>query len=230
MVIEINGKKVFDTLEEIIDPRHTAIIVVDVQNDFCSEGGYFHKVLGSDLSTINRMIPRLIRFIGEARDYGMMIVFIQNTRLRNHKSDSPSWLLQQMKLGGGVPQYTIERTWGQDFVEGLQPLDGEPMVKKFRWSAFVNTNLDRILRSNNIKSLVITGVVTEGCVESTVRDASFHDYYVVVVRDCVASTDKERHEASLRFISWRWDVVNSNKIISVWKTRDKEELNRRKTK
>ena len=221
MVIEINGKKVFDTLEEIIDPRHTAIIVVDVQNDFCSEGGYFHKVLGSDLSMIKRLIPRLIQFIGEARDCGMMIVFIQNTRLRNHKSDSPSWLLQQMKLGRGVPQYTIEGRWGQDFVEGLQPLEGEPTVKKFRWSAFVNTNLDRILRSNNIKSLVITGVLTEGCVESTVRDSSFHDYYVVVVRDCVASTNKERHDASIKFLSWRWDVITSDEVIEILENPDK---------
>jgi nicotinamidase-related amidase len=90
------------------------------------------------------------------------------------------------------------------------------VVKKHRSSAFVHTNLDKILRVNGIETVIVCGVVTQGCVESTVRDASFYDYYVVLVEDCVATTSHQLHEASLLVMKSRYDVVAAEALISFW--------------
>ena len=90
------------------------------------------------------------------------------------------------------------------------------MVKKYRSSAFWGTNLDLLLRSNGIKSLIVAGCTTEGCVESTARDALFNDYYVVVVEDCVASDDRAQHEASLLLMRHRFDIATAEEVLRVW--------------
>ena len=92
----------------------------------------------------------------------------------------------------------------------------EPIVKKHRSSGFVGTNLDLILRSNRIETTVVIGVMTEGCVESTARDAAFYDYYVVLTPDCMASDVLAWHEASLTTMSGRHDVVPGREIRQLW--------------
>ena len=89
-------------------------------------------------------------------------------------------------------------------------------MKKYRSSAFWGTNLDLLLRSNGIRSLIVTGCTTEGCVESTARDALFNDYYVVVVEDCVASDDPAQHEASLLLMRHRFDIATAEEVLGVW--------------
>ena len=91
------------------------------------------------------------------------------------------------------------------------------MVEKFRPDAFHGTNLDLLLGAGKIETVVVLGVVTEGCVESTVRAASYHDYYVVVVKDAVASTNAELHEGSLRLIQARYPTHDSGEILQVWR-------------
>ncbi len=212
---EMYGKKVYDTLGEIVNPRHTALIVIDVQNDFCSPEGQFNKG-GLEISTLQKMVPNVIKFIGEARKAGIRVVFIQNTTLRNGLSDSPAWLHFKSKASGVAPEYTIEGTWGHRFCDGLNPRDDEPVIQKHRSSAFVNTNLDLVLRSNGIESIIITGCVTHGCVLATARHGAFLDYYVVVVKNCVDSNSARLHEAALRIMESRLDVVTSEEILNEW--------------
>ena len=90
------------------------------------------------------------------------------------------------------------------------------MVKKYRSSAFWGTNLDMLLRANGIESLVVTGCTTEGCVESTARDALFNDYYVVIAEDCVASDDRAQHDASLLLMRHRFDIARSEDVLAIW--------------
>ena len=89
-------------------------------------------------------------------------------------------------------------------------------MRKYRSSGFWGTNLDMLLRSNGIKSIVVTGATTEGCVESTARDGLFNDYYVIVPEDCVASDDAAQHDASLLLMRHRFDVVPSGEILGRW--------------
>jgi nicotinamidase-related amidase len=111
---------------------------------------------------------------------------------------------------GEVWAFTVEGTWGAEFVPELTPAPDDLVVSKFRSSAFHETNLDLVLRSNGIKTVLVCGCTTEGCVESTVRDAGFHDYLAVVISDCVGSDVPELHSASMFVMSsYRADVIDS---------------------
>ena len=212
---EICGKQVYDSLGEIVNPKHTALVVVDVQNDFCSPDGHFAE-RGLDMSMFEEMMPNVLKLVEEARKAGVMVVFIQNTTLGQGRGDSPAWLRFKSKVSGVVPEYTMEGTWGQEFCTGLEPRAGEPIVKKHRSSAFVTTDLDLVLRSNGIESIIITGTVTHGCVLATARHGAYHDYYVVVAKDCVAGTSRELHEAAMKIMENRLDVVSSQEILKEW--------------
>ncbi len=221
-MITIENKVVYTTLTELVSPKHTALIVVDMQNDFCKEGGAFDR-LGIDISMYPAMLPRLSRLLVGAREVGVKVIYIQMTVLSNRMSESPAQIRFNMRLhldSHGATQpllYAIEGSAGQEIVAELAPEPGDLIVRKYRSSGFWGTNLDLLLRSNGIETVVVTGCTTEGCVESTARDALFNDYYVVLPEDCVASDDPRQHEASLFLMRHRFDVVLSDEILSIWK-------------
>ncbi|MGA7989541.1 MAG: isochorismatase family cysteine hydrolase [Candidatus Dormiibacterota bacterium] len=113
-------------------------------------------------------------------------------------------------------RYTVPGTPGHAFVRELAPSGSEIVVRKYRSSAFWGTNLEMLLRSNGIKTVVVGGCTTEGCVESTARDAMFNDLYVVIAVDCVASDDRAQHEASMLLMRHRFDMATSADISTVW--------------
>jgi ureidoacrylate peracid hydrolase len=220
-VIEVDGKQVFTELSELVDPAHTALVVVDMQRDFCVPGWAFDK-LGVDISMYPPMVPRLARLIEGARAARVPVVYIQMTVLPNRASESPAQIRFNLRLhlashGEGEPlQYTLDGSEGQAILDELAPVEGDLVVKKYRSSGFWGTNLDLLLRSNGVQSVVITGCTTEGCVESTARDALFNDYYVVVAEDCVASDDREQHDASMLLMRHRFDIASTDEILGVW--------------
>jgi nicotinamidase-related amidase len=220
-VIEIEGKQVFTTLAELVDPRHTALVVVDMQRDFCIPGGAFDK-LGVDISMYPPMIPRLARLIDGARASGVPVIYIQMTVLPGRRSESPAQIRFNLRLHLGADgvveplSYTPDGSVGQEVIPDLAPQDGDWIVKKYRSSAFWGTNLDMLLRSNGIESIVVSGCTTEGCVESTARDGLFADYYVVIPEDCVASDDRVQHDASLLLMRHRFDLASSEEILGEW--------------
>lgn len=221
-MITIENKVVYTTLAELVDQRHTALIVVDMQNDFCKAGWAFDR-LGIELSMYPPMLPHLSRLLAGARGIGVPVIYIQMTVLPGRISESPAQIRFNMRLhlaSHGATQpllYTIEGTPGQEIIEELAPEPGDLVVRKYRSSGFWGTNLDMLLRSNGIETVIVTGCTTEGCVESTARDALFNDYYVVLPEDCVASDDPRQHEASLFLMRHRFDVVSSGDILSTWK-------------
>jgi nicotinamidase-related amidase len=219
-VIEIDGKQVFTELAELVDPAHSALVVVDMQRDFCQTGGAFDR-LGVDISMYPPVIPRIARLLQAARGAGVQVIYIQMTVLPGRKSESPAQIRFNLRMhlaqtAGEALGYTTDGSPGQEILPELAPADGDLVVKKYRSSAFWGTNLDLLLRSNGIKSLIVTGCTTEGCVESTARDALFNDYYVVVVEDCVASDDAAQHEASLLLMRHRFDIATAREVLGVW--------------
>lgn len=221
MIIEVEGKIIPTTIAELIEPKSTALLVIDVQNDFCASGGITdsHTKLPKEYAP---MISTISSLINGARDSGALVVYVQNTFLPNLRSHSPAWLRWVAKAHGisdykHLPQLTLEGTWGHDFVDEIKPLPNDIVIKKHRASAFIGTDLDMILRSNGIKTVVLVGVVTPGCVESTARDASFFDYFVVVVEDGVGCPRADLHEASMTLLTWRFDVISSSEVLSMWR-------------
>ena len=219
-MIEIEGKQVFTELSELVDPAHSALVVVDMQRDFCHPGGAFDR-LGVDISMYPPVIPRIASLLQGARAAGVQVIYIQMTVLPGRKSESPAQIRFNLRMhlaeaGGEALGYTADGSVGQEILPELAPVDGDLVVKKYRSSAFWGTNLDLLLRSNGIKSLIVAGCTTEGCVESTARDALFNDYYVVVVEDCVASDDRAQHEASLLLMRHRFDSATAEEVLGVW--------------
>jgi nicotinamidase-related amidase len=213
---EVNGKLVCESLAEVVDLRRTALLVVDVQNDYCAPGGALERE-GGDISMTRAVVPNVIRMVDAARRHGVKVVWIQQTSLPGGASDSPAWIYMKRRNGLHADR-CVDGTWGQRFVDGLRPEGDEPVIKKHRSSGFVGTNLDLVLRSNRIESTVVIGVMTEGCVESTARDAAFSDYYVVLTSDCMASDVLAWHEASLLTMGGRHDIVPGREIIQFWET------------
>ena len=220
-MISVEGKEVFTELSELVDPGHTALVIIDMQHDFVDADGLF-GTLGIDLSMYDRIRPRLVELLSAARERGVLVVHVQNTALPDRMSDSPAQIRFNLKMHeqsrreGPALRYTLPGTPGHEFVAELRPLPGEAVVRKYRSSGFWGTNLELVLRSNGIKTVVVAGCTTEGCVESTARDAMFTDHYVVIAEDCVGSDDKDQHEASMFLMRHRFDLAGSADIAAVW--------------
>ena len=215
------------TLEQQIDPKHTALVVVDVQNDFVHPRGVAKRPeyksyradpseLWKETPLLPRMIERIPRILDSARRAGCLIVFVRGIYDPQYVSDSYAARLEIRDMYGNLCQFG---TWGADFFGDIRPQEGprEVTITKHRYSAFWGTDLDLILRSNNIKTVVMTGVATSVCVESTTRDAFFNDYYVVMVDDACADYFQEAHDATLSIIRRSFGfVVSAADMVELW--------------
>jgi ureidoacrylate peracid hydrolase len=197
--------------EELVHPRHSAILVIDVQNDFCHpEGGQAKR--GIDISAMTAVVPNIIKLIEEGREAKVPVIFIRNGHTKWTRSEA--W--HNKKGGGNLPPICEEGTWGADFYE-VRPISDEPIVIKYRYNAFIGTNLDLILRIAGIKTLIMSGVTTNTCVESTARHGFMMDYNVVFLNDCTATHLVEEHEATLHNIDLNFGFVHSSdELFKIW--------------
>jgi len=213
------GKEVFSVIEEVVDPSHTALLMIDVQHDFCSPKGLFDRI-GKNLDMMPPAVEKLAKLVESARGAGVLPIFIQNQWLPQNRIVSGSFLRFMIYKQGMDPNEgcTVSGTWGAEILPetGIKPDD--IVVQKWRPSAFRSTNLDMVLRCNNIRTVVLTGVITQGCVESTARDAMFHDYYTVIAKDCVATYYKDLHDASLKVLGSRFDMLSAEELTGIWQS------------
>ena len=211
---EVFGKLVRESLEEVLDPAVCAVVSIDMQNDAMHPDGMLAEA-GNDISGMLEILPRCQAFLEEARRLGLLVVHIETITLADGKSDSPSWL----RTKGLIVQcdFFLDGTWGAEFSPEVAPRPGEPVVTKHRSSGFHETDLDLILRANGVETVVVIGEQTPGCIEATYRDAAYHDYYNVLIEDCVAAFDHEQHEASLLIQRRRHDVCMAEEALSIWR-------------
>ena len=113
--------------------------------------------------------------------------------------------------------YTVKGTWGEQIVDELKPADGDVVVKKYRTSGFMHTNLDFILRNHGIKTLVITGVLSHGCVFATARSGKDSEYFIVIAKDAMNSVNKFMHKHGMKLIEMYFDSFTTDQIINIWK-------------
>jgi ureidoacrylate peracid hydrolase len=197
-------------LSELVKPSKTAILVVDVQNDFCEPTGAAGKG-GKDTSAAMAMIPTLQRFLGAAREHGTNVIFIQT--IHEPATDSEAWIGRRANPDA---KNCLKGTWGAEFT-GIAPLPQEPVVIKHRYSAFINTRLDSVLRTMKVENIIVLGVATSVCVESTARHGYMLDYHCVFVSDCSASYDQAAHDMTLQVHRKHFGLVaTSQEIIDTW--------------
>jgi ureidoacrylate peracid hydrolase len=203
------------SFDERVDPASTALVVIDVQNDFALPQGVCGRV-GDDISPVAPMVARLKALIESARKAGVLIVFVRT--IYDEPVLSPT--LAEQYLRRGYPNsICLTGTPGAEFYGGIGPQNApnEILVTKHRYSAFWGSSIDRVLRTNGIRTVVLTGIATEVCVESTARDAFFRDYQVVVPEDCVGCYSEDRQKAALVVIARSFGVVaSSTDVAAVW--------------
>jgi len=195
-----------------IDPAQTAVIVVDMENDFVAKGGMFDRA-GADISGAQKAIAPTAKVVAAARQARLKIIYLK-MGYRADLSDlgAPDSVNRTRHLKFGVGQkirapdgresrILIRDTWDTDIVPELKPQDSDIVIYKTRFSGFYQTDLDATMRFG-IKYLIVAGVTTSICVESTVRDAMFRDYLCVLLRDCMSEPighdlPRTNHDASL---------------------------------
>lgn len=215
---ELHGMQVFDTLAEIAEPRHTALVVVDMQKDFLDPAGAYARN-GDDVALTSAIVPTVVDLVHAAREAGVLVVFTLNTTLPEGRSDSPAWVYFKNHARPALRgDYTIAGSWGHELIDELRAEPSDLVILKHRSDAFVGTSLDNLLRANGIKTVVVCGIVTNGCVEATVRHAAFLDYYTVVAGDACASASQRLHDITIEFLSARHDVVAVDQLKEIWST------------
>lgn len=205
------------TLEGKVAPAHTALLVIDMVNDFIDPKGKTATRANRPLDHARSVIPVQQELVAVARRVGVPVVFVQHTTLPDHHSDSGSWLDARSRATYSVEDICLDGTWGQQIIDELDPLHDELVVKKFRYSGFAGTNLDLVLRSTGRETVVCCGVSTNVCVEATAREAFSLDYYVVLPEDACASWDRSLHEATLASAGHRYGTVcTTADLIDLW--------------
>jgi ureidoacrylate peracid hydrolase len=183
-----------------LDPLRTAVLVVDMLNDFCKPGG------AMVLPGYERLIAPQRAIIAAARSANVPIVFVVDSHRPN--------LRQDREFLKRTP-HCLEGTWGMQVIDELERRPRDIVVTKRRYSAFFNTDLDVTLKDLNVDTVIVMGVVTNICVRATVHDAFFNGYQVVVPNDGVAATGPREQESSLYDIATHFGIVSDSARVVV---------------
>jgi ureidoacrylate peracid hydrolase len=204
--------EILRTVEQQVQPQHTALLVVDMQNDFCATGGYLQRTRAASARNPIRVdenagiAQRIGVLAAAARQAGMPVVWLRS--VYDFRYLAPAHIAKRTDEG-----CCIEGTWGVDFFH-IRPEPADLVVDKHTFSGFFETPLDGMLRARGIQTLVLTGVATNVCVDSTLRHGFFLGYNIVLVEDCVGSGNQAGHEGTLSTVRVNFgSVLGSSQLL-----------------
>jgi ureidoacrylate peracid hydrolase len=180
-----------------LDPKTTAVVLIEYQNDFTSEGGVLHGAVSAVMDQTD-MLDKTQKVVAAAREAGVTVMHapIMFADGYNEISSHPYGILKGVVDGKAF----VKGSWGAAIVDELEPADGDIVIEGKRGlDTFASTNLDFILRSKGIRTIVLGGFLTNCCVESTMRSGYENGYQVITLNDCVAATSPEEHDNALKF-------------------------------
>ncbi|MDB5516368.1 MAG: Nicotinamidase-related amidase [Tardiphaga sp.] len=232
------GKElVLPDLAARVSPQHAALVLIDVQNDFCADEGATGRG-GQPMTMIKAAVERIRELLTAARKAGLFVVHVRAEYGEMYRSvgspyrypisggrEPAVWtasaadLTQVERFSNASVEVCLPGSWGGEFVDGIVPLADEAVITKHRFGAFADTGLDRLLRARGISSLIVAGVTTNCCVETTAREAVMRDFHLVVAQDCVAVKDHlaDLHRATLESLGLYFGLVHpSHLIMAQW--------------
>ena len=185
-----------------IDLTQSAFVIIDMQNDLCSEGGWAH-LAGLDIGRTSSVIPRIKDVLAISREFGLFIIHTREGHLPD-LSDCPENRQRKMRQTGfeygqkgPKGKFFIRGTWNNEIVDELKPLTDELVIDKPGKGAFHATELEAILNAKNITTLIVCGVTTHVCVSSTLREAADRGFDTILLADCCQSYEEELHLGAL---------------------------------
>lgn len=202
------------TLDDLVQPKHTVLVIIDPQKDFCASDGAVARLYGRDVSRVQAAVQRLNPFVQKAREMKVMTIWTRSVLAAN--KIRPTHRFRRSSTGD-IPiakEGSDGVTW---YSEVTKPLPDEYIITKRHYDAFEDTELDLVLRSNGVKTLVFTGFTTNVCVETTARHGYIKGYYIILVSDCTDAFTQREYESSVFNIEKYFGrVATSSELVKAW--------------
>jgi nicotinamidase-related amidase len=209
-MFEIGGKQIAANLAEIVAPKHSALLIWDME-----------YAIGPNAFNYKDILANLKTLSARAREAGVRVFYSVQTGFDLMKEEAPVWVRVRMKRAkASDPKQLLqekEDPHDREIVEELKPEPKDIVFQKRRPDGFVGTDLDLMLRSNGVRTIVIGGVATEGGIEGTARSARNLGYDIVILKDCVGSRNRELHELALKLMEQtHFDISTAGEIAEIW--------------
>ncbi len=212
---ELLGRKVPETLEEIVNPEHTVVFVQDMQNDFLHKDGlYLRRGLAQDAS---RIFQPLASFLGEARRRTIRVMYCVYTNYPDYSNYSdPGIMRASPDIVNDASHGVVEGTWGWQIIDEVKPQDGERVIKKNRNDAFIGTNLELILRSSGVRTIIHVGIAIPNGILTTAWHAYNLGFYPVIPRDAAGAAVQALEPEGWKLLGRCSTITTTEEIVKAW--------------